>query len=238
MNVRLISITSDPEALIAHIARVSSPSNQDNPEYAKLIAFLIRNHHFSPFEHAFMTVEIKTSRGIAAQLLRHRSFTFQEYSQRYSEATEFESVEIRKQATKNRQSSLEVFNPVIFDSPDPDRPELCMYASDYIASAISYAETTYRELLEAGIAKEVARFVLPLATQTTIYMTGSARSWIHYLQLRTKEDVQKEHRLIAVEIEKLFDLYFPLTSAALNTLAQEEKDKQMLYDMLIKGLYT
>src|SRR5687767_8253065 len=113
MQVKLITITPNAESLIAYIARVSNPSNQDNPDYVGLIRYLIKNKHWSPFEHAEMTVEIKTSRAIAAQLLRHRSFTFQEFSQRYSEATEFEPIQLRKQATKNRQSSLEIFDPEI-----------------------------------------------------------------------------------------------------------------------------
>lgn len=213
MNVKLISITSDPEKLIAFIARVSNPDNQNNPEYAKLIKYLINNKHFSPFEHAYMTVEITTSRAIAAQILRHRSFTFQEFSQRYSEVENFEPIEIRKQAIKNRQSSDEVFDPdIITDGNDYIRK---FTASELIHYTIAVSSAAYKVLLSAGVAKEVARMILPLTTQTTLYMTGSCRSWIHYLGLRDDEHTQKEHQLIAREIKKIFMVNFPLVSEAL-----------------------
>lgn len=227
MQVKLTSITPEPEKMISYIARVSNPDNQSNPEYAKLIKFLIKNKHYSPFEHAYMTVEIKTSRAIAAQILRHRSFTFQEFSQRYSEVTDFEPVELRKQATKNRQSSLEVFNPQIIQDG--------MNADEYIQSFLTYAKVVYGNLIHADVAKEVARMVLPLTTQTTLYMTGSIRSWIHYIDLRTKDDVQKEHREVALEIQKLFNLYLPTVAEALASIRKEQEDKDFLYSLLTGG---
>jgi thymidylate synthase (FAD) len=237
MNVRLVSITSDPEAFIAYIARVSNPENQNNPDYTKLVKFLIRNHHWSPFEHAFMTLEIKTSRAIAAQILRHRSFSFQEFSQRYSEITEFEPIELRKQATKNRQSSLETFDPIVIrherDSQSGD-----VTASEVVDDALNTAKWTYHQLIHAGVAKEVARMVLPLTTQTTLYMSGTVRSWIHYIQLRTKDDVQKEHRLIALEIQKVFNLYFPTVAEALAQLEKEQSDKELLYKLYKEAKLT
>ncbi len=229
MDVKLVSVTPDAEKLIVYIARVSNPANQDNPEIAKLIQYLIKHNHFSPFEHAHMTVEIKTSRAIAAQLLRHRSFTFQEFSQRYSIATEFEKIELRKQAKKNRQSSEDVFDPTIFE-------DYSHYsASSIISNALENLTVIYNRLLNAGVAKEVARMILPLATQTTLYMTGSIRSWIHYLNLRTKEDVQLEHRQIAESIAGIFDQQFPIISAALVLQKTEQETKDKLYKLFTEG---
>lgn len=243
MQVKLTSITSEPEKMIAYIARVSNPDNQENPDYAKLIKFLIKHKHYSPFEHAYMTVEIKTSRAIAAQILRHRSFTFQEFSQRYSEVTEFEPIELRKQATKNRQSSLEVFNPQVEDvnsfffkydtnggmvTPKEDSDKV-------IELTLQKIKALYTHLINVGVAKETARMILPLTTQTTLYMTGSIRSWIHYIDLRTKDDVQKEHRDVAIQIKSLFDLYLPTVSAALHELKKEQEDKEYLYSLLVSG---
>jgi thymidylate synthase (FAD) len=181
---------------------VSNPSNQLNLDTgAKLLRYCIEHEHWSIFEQASMTVEITTSRAIAAQILRHRSFAFQEFSQRYSEVTEFESFELRKQAAKNRQSSAE---------PYTDRDH------EYsIRRMIGGAESLYRDLLDAGVAKECARMVLPLCTQTTLYMTGSVRSWIHYYLLRTKDDTQKEHREVAIEIGKVFSKEFPVVAEML-----------------------
>jgi thymidylate synthase (FAD) len=230
MNVKLINVSNDPEGFIAYIARVSNPKNQNNPEYAKLLKYMIKNGHWSPFEHSFMAVEIKTNRAIAAQILRHRSFSFQEFSQRYSEALEIEPIELRRQAEKNRQSSTDVIDPLI-------GLEGIGYgkSSEIISSFISRAQLLYKTLIAAGVAKESARFILPLATQTTLYMSGSARSWIHYIQLRTKEDVQKEHREIALEIEKIFALYFPITYEAMQAIKKEESDKTLLYRLLSEG---
>lgn len=209
-SVKLISMTPEPEKTAIYIARVSNPANQDNPNIAGLVRYLLEHKHWSPFEHSFMTVEIKTSRAIAAQILRHRSFSFQEFSQRYSVATEFEPVEIRRQAEKNRQSSEELFNPRIetYDS--------FTTACDLIDDALDQCMWTYKTLIKAGVAKEVARLILPAATSTTMYMSGSLRSWIHYIDLRTKDDVQKEHREIAEAIRTIFVEQCPVISHALN----------------------
>jgi thymidylate synthase (FAD) len=216
MEVKLISITKSlveekelsAEELIVYIARVSNPSNQLNSETSdKLISYLIKNKHWSPFEMVDMTVEIVTSRGIAQQILRHRSFSFQEFSQRYAEVTEFEPVQLRQQADKNRQSSTEAFDPFLGHSNDR--------ASKVIAEHIENSQDLYRILLDHGVAKECARFVLPITTQTKIYMKGSVRSWIHYLQIRCDEHTQLEHRQVAVAILEIFNTQFPNISKAL-----------------------
>jgi thymidylate synthase (FAD) len=208
MNVSLVSITqpfSDlnvAEDIIAYCARVSNPANQKNAETApKLLKFLIKHGHWSPFEMADMTVEIKTSRAIAAQILRHRSFSFQEFSQRYSEVEALEDLELRKQAEKNRQSSTEAFKDA----------QLLGQVREYIGKGVSL----YKRLIKAGVAKESARMILPLTTETTMYMKGSVRSWIHYINLRTEENTQKEHREIAEACKNIFKQNFPTTSKAL-----------------------
>ena len=210
MEVNLISITEpnifssgNAEELIAYCARVSNPSNQDNMKTApRLLKYLIKHKHWSPFEMVDMTVEIKTSRAIAAQILRHRSFSFQEFSQRYSSVAEIEPIELRKQAESNRQSSEEVIDePVI---------------NNVVQHAIDTATMTYQKLLTQGVAREQARMVLPLAAQSCLYMKGSVRSWVHYIDLRTQQDTQKEHRLIAEECKNIFIANFPSTSEALN----------------------
>lgn len=203
--VKLISITQptpedlsgfSPEELIVYIARVSNPSNQLNKETApKLLSYLIKHKHWSPFEFVDMTVEITTRRSIAAQILRHRSFSFQEFSQRYSNATKIQPIELRKQADKNRQSSV--------DLVEDDALKILVENSQI------FSWNVYDRLIEAGVAREVARDVLPLSTETTLYMKGSIRSWIHYLQLRTLEDTQKEHRDIANAIMDIFNQNFP-----------------------------
>jgi thymidylate synthase (FAD) len=210
MQVKIVSITEpiiegilNPEDFISYCARVSNPSNQNNTKTApKLLKYLIDHKHWSPFEMVSMTFEIKTSRAIAAQILRHRSFSFQEFSQRYSNITDFESFEIRKQAEKNRQSSTD-----LLDLNNEDIDALKQYL---VAGA-----SLYENLLQKGAAKECARMVLPLCTQTTLYMSGNVRSWIHYLDLRTKEDTQKEHREIAESIKNTFIDIFPNISEAL-----------------------
>ena len=210
MNVRLIALTqsclpevSTAEDLIVHNARVSNPNNQLNTlTGAKLLSYCIKHGHWSVFEQADMTVEIKTSRAIAAQILRHKSFSFQEFSQRYSEAPGVEEVELRQQADKNRQSSTEVIKKGTF-------PEMVM------RQALAAAQKAYQDLLEQGVARECARMILPLATSTTLYMKGSVRSWIHYMQVRRDEHTQKEHRLIADEIWKLFTEQFPVIATAI-----------------------
>lgn len=213
MQVNVVSITTslvngeslNPEQLIVYTARVSNPGNQMNMETAdKLIAYLIKNLHWSPFEMVDMTVEIVTSRAIAQQILRHRSFVFQEFSQRYARVTEIEPVEMRYQADKNRQSSSQQLNK-----------EHSMLFSEQIGMLNECSRQLYVDMLDAGVAKECARFVLPLSTQTTMYMKGSVRSWIHYLQLRTNEHTQKEHRDVALEILRIFKSYFPNISQAL-----------------------
>lgn len=221
MQVKLISHTDSiemgrnymtPEQLIVNIARVSNPSNQNNHETAdKLIGYLIKNKHWSPFEMVDMTVEIKTSRAIAQQILRHRSFSFQEFSQRYAEVVDMEPIELRKQGETNRQGGEEQFDPKLGINKDQS-------ASSCIEWHIGQSEYLYKQLIDAGVAKECARFVLPLTTQTTIYMKGCARSWIHYLQQRCDAHAQKEHREVANEIRVLFVKLFPNTGKALGWL--------------------
>jgi thymidylate synthase (FAD) len=210
--VKLVSITQpvledlsgfSPEEVIVYIARVSNPSNQLNRETVpRLLSYLIKHKHWSPFEFVDMTVEITTRRSIAAQILRHWSFSFQEFSQRYSTATKLQKIELRKQADKNRQSSAELLND--------EQLELL------VENAQLFSTEVYNKLLEAGVAREVARDVLPLSTETTMYMKGSVRDWIHYLELRTLEDTQKEHRDIANAIMELFKENFPSIHKALN----------------------
>jgi thymidylate synthase (FAD) len=203
------------EEIIAYCARVSNPKNQMNTATApKLIKFLIKHKHWSPFELANMCVEITTSRAIAAQILRHRSFSFQEFSQRYSEVTKFEDARFRKQAEKNRQSSEEEINPQLnLNVPNPMHEELP--ASVAVRDYLWRGKLLYDELIKKGVAKECARMVLPLATETTMYMNGTVRSWIHYISLRTEENTQKEHRDIANEIRKIFIDNFPNVAEAL-----------------------
>lgn len=191
------------EDFIVYCARVSNPSNQFNTETnERLINYCIKHQHWSIFEQAFCTFEIETSRAIAAQILRHRSFTFQEFSQRYSENTELESVEWRKQGKTNRQVGDEIV-------------EIPEHLKNDFAELQWNSKRLYKLLVYEGIAKECARMVLPLNTQTTLYMSGSVRSFIHYIQLRTKEDTQKEHREIALDIQKLFSQAFPTVAKAL-----------------------
>lgn len=216
MNVNLISVTKpiitsvdgkefSSEELIVYIARVSNPSNQMNTSTSgKLLKYLIDHKHWSPFEHVSMTVQIVTSRAIAQQIIRHRSFVFQEFSQRYAEVTEFEPVQLRKQAEKNRQSSTENADDLIVNFKNYP-----VKAIECIEHHIKQSEEIYKALIHHGVAKECARMVLPLTTQTTIYMTGSCRSWIHYLQQRLDEHTQLEHRQVAVGIADIFEQLFP-----------------------------
>lgn len=208
----LTNLSATPEDLIVYTARVSNPDNQLNLESApRLLNYLIKNKHWSPFEMVDMTVEIQTSRAIAAQIIRHKSFSFQEFSQRYSAVTEFEPVEIRQQADKNRQSSSEVFDPNVQYYGDDD-----FKASLLIEMHLQDSQQLYNNLLKAGVAKESARMVLPFTTQTTLYMKGSIRSWIHYLEIRADQHTQKEHRLIAESIKEIFIQNFPNTAEALS----------------------
>jgi thymidylate synthase (FAD) len=208
MTVKLISITPDAETTMAYIARVSNPNNQDNPNYAGLLKYCIKHNHWSVFEQATMTLEIETTRGIAAQILRHRSFTFQEFSQRYADtnliAEDIPLPELRRQDTKNRQNSTD-------DLPADLKIELYSKIQDHFDAA----QNLYKELLECDVAKECARFVLPLAVPTRIYMTGSCRSWIHYINLRSAHGTQKEHMIIAEECKKVFTEQFPSVAEAL-----------------------
>lgn len=214
MNVKLISVTQPniagidkSEELVAYCARVSNPSNQMNSETSpKLLAFLIKHRHWSPFEMVDMTVEIKTSRAIAAQILRHRSFSFQEFSQRYSVANDFENIEFRLQGDKNRQ-----VGEVLLEPTDLRYVDLC----DSVKNALQASTIAYNKMIENGVAKEVARMILPLTTETTMYMKGSLRSWVHYIDLRTEKNTQKEHRLIAEECKNIFINQFPIISEAL-----------------------
>jgi thymidylate synthase (FAD) len=213
MQVRLISVTNPlievdshkltPEGLIAYCARVSSP-HQETPDYEKLLSYCITHKHWSVFEMVDMTVEIVTSRAISPQILRHRSFCFQEYSMRYAKAQAIESYEPRRQDTKNRQNSLD----------DLDAGTVAWFGEAQEEMA-QLATERYEEALEKGIAKECARVLLPLGTQTRLYMKGSVRSWIHYLEVRTDKSTQKEHRDIANAIRNIFTEQFPVTSRAL-----------------------
>ncbi len=211
MSTKLVSISKPlidginaAEDLIAYCARVSNPINQLNTETApRLLKYLIDHKHWSPYEMVSFTIEIKTSRAIAAQILRHRSFSFQEFSQRYSQSTSLENIEWRLQGKTNRQIGEE----------DVDlSPEIQLKVDALQRESLDI----YNKLLSKGLAKECARMILPLNTSTKMYMTGTVRSWVHYLELRTKEDTQKEHRCIANEIKKIFIKEFPITSCALN----------------------
>ena len=208
MKITKVSVTPDAEKLIGYIARVSNPNNQDNPQVAGLLKYCIKHGHWSIFEQASMTVEIETTRGIAAQILRHRSFTFQEFSQRYADtnllAEEIPMFDLRHQDTKNRQNSTD-------DVPYNKKKDL----EEKIANHFVESMDLYNELLASGIAKECARFILPLATPTRLYMTGTVRSWRHYIQLRGGHGTQKEHMDIAHAIEDIFIKEFPITSEAL-----------------------
>ena len=207
MSVKLVSVTPDAEKLMAYCARVSNPSNQDNEDFARLLRYCIKHKHWSIFEQASMTVEIETTRGIAAQILRHRSFTFQEFSQRYADASLLGGIpipELRKQDTKNRQNSTDDLDPVIVN-----KHKVQMY------KLFNDAVKLYKDMIADGVAKECARFVLPLATPTRLYMSGTVRSWIHYIDLRSANGTQKEHMDIANGCKDIFSEQFPNVSKAL-----------------------
>ena len=207
MNVQLVSITPDAEKTMAYIARVSNPSNQDNENFSGLLKYCIKHQHWSVFEKSSMTLEINTTRAIAAQILRHRSFTYQEFSQRYADAKLLETIdlpELRRQDDKNRQNSI-----------DDLEPEVVEKFNRQMNTLFSSAFGLYTQMLQAGVAKECARFVLPLATPTRIYMTGSCRSWVHYINLRSEHGTQKEHMDIANDCKKIFIEQFPAVSEAL-----------------------
>ena len=207
MNVKFVSITPDAEKTMAYIARVSNPSNQQNENYSGLLKYCINHNHWSVFEQSSMTLEIETTRAIAAQILRHRSFTYQEFSQRYAASTslgEIKLPELRRQDTKNRQNSTDDLEPKLVESLNKQMETL-----------FSSSLALYNQMLEDGVAKECARMVLPLCTPTRIYMTGSCRSWIHYINLRSAHGTQKEHMKIAEACRKVFTEQFPAVSEAL-----------------------
>ena len=207
-DVKLISVTPDAEKHIAYCARVSNPKNQDNESFAGLLKYCIKHQHWSIFEQAFMTLELNTSRGIAAQVIRHRSFTYQEFSQRYADVNWLDTgipvPELRRQDEKNRQNSI--------DDIDPEQTK---FLSQRIDRYFNEGMDLYNELLRDGIAKECARFVLPLAVPTRLYMTGSIRSWIHYIDLRSANGTQKEHMDIANDAKRIFKEQFPIVSEAM-----------------------
>ena len=207
-QIKLVSVTPDAEQHMAYVARVSNPKNQDSDKFAGLLKYCIQHGHWSVFEQAFMTVEINTTRGLAAQILRHRSFTYQEFSQRYADSNllgDIELPELRRQDDKNRQNSIDDLDPEMVDKFNRQMNTL-----------FSSAFGLYNQMLQAGVAKECARFVLPLATPTRIYMTGSVRSWIHYINLRSAHGTQKEHMDIANGCKKIFSEQFPAVSEALD----------------------
>lgn len=223
MNTKLITITPNTEQTIVEIARVSSSRKNKSEDLSGLINYLIKHNHWSPFEHGYATFEIETSKAIGIQLIRHRSFTFQEFSQRYQNVEKvsdkmFEKIELRKQSKNNRQSSTDVFNPEWYDvefGGRYDGEEFLTNANDEIDKFLSNSQALYNTLINNGVAREQARMVLPLATKTKIFMTGSIRSWIHFLQIRDDEHAQKEIRLIAKEIKKSLIKELPIISKSL-----------------------
>ena len=208
MEVKLISVSPDAEQHMAYCARVSNPNNQENEKYAGLLRYCIKHQHWSIFEQAFMTLEINTTRGLAAQILRHRSFTYQEFSQRYADSSllgnKIPLPQLRKQDEKNRQNSTDDLDPMLVQ-------ELEVKMQKYFADGMKL----YKQMLDAKVAKECARFVLPLATPTRLYMSGSVRSWIHYIELRSGHGTQKEHMDIANACKNIFTEQFPTVAEAM-----------------------
>ena len=207
MKVQLITLTPDAEKNMAFVARVSNPNNQGNENFSGLLKYCIKHQHWSVFEQAHMTLEIETTRAIAAQILRHRSFTFQEFSQRYAQSNELGEIdlpELRRQDNKNRQNSIDDLDKTVVDKLN--RQMITLFSS---------AQSLYNQMIEEGVAKECARMVLPLCTPTRIYMTGSVRSWIHYIDLRSAHGTQKEHMEIAESCKDIFKEQFPIVSEAL-----------------------
>ena len=207
-QIKLISVTPDAEKTIAYVARVSNPQNQENEKFAGLLSYCIKHGHWSVFEQAFMTVEINTTRGLAAQILRHRSFTYQEFSQRYQDVSHIREdkplPELRSQDLKNRQNSVDDVDPKVVDKFNAKMRK-------HFDASIDL----YKEMLHDGIAKECARFVLPLATPTRLYMTGSVRAWVHYIDLRSAHGTQKEHMDLVENVRTVFKEQFPTVSEAL-----------------------
>ncbi len=208
-QIKLVSVTPDAEKTMGYVARVSNPDNQDNPKVAGLLSYCIKHGHWSVFEQAHMTVEINTTRGLAAQILRHRSFTYQEFSQRYQDVSHIREdiplPELRSQDLKNRQNSVDDVDPAVVERFNSEMRK-------HFDAGIDL----YKSMLHAGIAKECARFVLPLATPTRLYMTGSVRSWIHYINLRSAHGTQKEHMDLVKNVRKVFMEQFPIVSQALD----------------------
>ena len=208
MNVKLVTVTPKAEETMGYIARVSNPNNQSNPAVAGLLGYCIKHGHWSVFEQAHMTLEIETTRGLAAQILRHRSFTYQEFSQRYADVSfireDIPLPELRRQDTENRQNSIDDIDPITQQNFEIDMRKHFDQSIDL-----------YKKMLRAGVAKECARFVLPLATPTKLYMTGSCRSWVHYIQLRSGHGTQKAHMDIANECKTIFSQQFPVVAEAL-----------------------
>ena len=208
-SVKLVTVTPEAEKTMGYVARVSNPNNQDNPKVAGLLKYCIKHNHWSVFEQAHMTVEIETTRGLAAQILRHRSFTYQEFSQRYADSSLLGNTiplpALRRQDEKNRQNSIDDIDPLM-------QQDFEIKMQRHFVDGMKL----YKEMLDAGIAKECARFVLPLATPTRIYMTGSVRSWIHYIDLRSAHGTQKEHMAVAEGVRKIFTEQFPVVAEALD----------------------
>ena len=208
-QIKLVSVTPDAEKQMAYVARVSNPKNQDNDKFAGLLKYCIKHGHWSVFEQAYMTVEINTTRGLAAQILRHRSFTYQEFSQRYADTNllseKIPLPKLRRQDTKNRQNSTDDVDEWLVQKYD-------ILMEEHFKASMDL----YNKMLEDGIAKECARFVLPLCTPTRIYMTGSCRSWIHYIDLRSAHGTQKEHMDVAEGIRSIFCEQFPTVAEALD----------------------
>ena len=208
MNVNFVSITPDAEKMMAYIARVSNPANQQNEKYSGLLKYCIKHNHWSVFEQSSMTLEIETTRGLAAQILRHRSFTYQEFSQRYADTKLLDDTiplpQLRKQDTKNRQNSTDDLDEFLVQDFQLEMTKL-----------FESSMKLYNRMLEQGVAKECARFVLPLATPTRLYMTGSCRSWIHYINLRSAHGTQREHMDVVERARSIFVEQFPAVSEAL-----------------------
>ena len=211
-QIKLVSVTPDAEQHMAYVARVSNPKNQDNDKFAGLLKYCIQHGHWSVFEQAFMTEEINTTRGLAAQILRHRSFTYQEFSQRYADSSmlgkEIPLPELRRQDDKNRQNSIDDVDQFV-------KQDFELKMQRHFVDGMKL----YKEMLDAGIAKECARFVLPLATPTRIYMTGSVRSWVHYIDLRSAHGTQKEHMAVAEGVRSIFKEQFPTFAEALDWIS-------------------
>ena len=211
-TAKLISVTPDAEKHMAYCARVSNPANQDNEKFSGLLKYCVKHQHWSIFEQAYMTLELTTTRGIAAQVLRHRSFTYQEFSQRYADSSllmdKIPLPALRRQDDKNRQNSIDDLDPF-----DVQNLELQMQTLFDSSMAL------YQQMLGRGVAKECARFVLPLAVPTKIYMTGSVRSWIHYIDLRSANGTQKEHMDIALGAKKIFCEQFPAVAEAMEWIS-------------------